>query len=400
MTDVTHDDSDVRAVRPRARDLPRAVWVLVATRAVNRLGAFTLPFLAVVLVAELGATVTQAGYVVAAFGLATIPSRLAGGVLADRLGRVPTIVVGLVGCALALLWIAASASLTPAVVGVVALGLAFELYEPPSQALVADLTDDDQRPVAYGLMSASLAAAGAAAGLLAAWLGGFDLRWLLVADAVSCLVAAVLVAALVRAPRPAAGPASPGATTGPWRDVRLLAMLAAGTVFALLYMAIVMALPLTLAARGLRPEHAGLVLTVSAVTVVAAQPLLRWPRLGDGFGALRTGYLVLAVGLAGAGLATSLPAFLLAAVVWSVGDLLLMGHAWTIVSRLAPPASRGSYLAAYGLSWGVATVLAPLAGTQLLDRVGRRCSGRSWRCSASAWPWSNRRCRGCARPLR
>ena len=78
------------------RDLPATVWLLVAARAVNRLGAFTLPFLSLTLVAELGASVAQAGYLLAVFGLATIPSRLLGGRLSDRWGTRATIVGGLV----------------------------------------------------------------------------------------------------------------------------------------------------------------------------------------------------------------------------------------------------------------------------------------------------------------
>ena len=43
------------------RGLPGAVWALVLARAVNRLGAFTLAFLTVLLTRRLGASVTEAG---------------------------------------------------------------------------------------------------------------------------------------------------------------------------------------------------------------------------------------------------------------------------------------------------------------------------------------------------
>ena len=88
---------------------------------------------------------------------------------------------------------AASRSLTEAAVAVVLLGLAFEVYEPPSQSLVADATSPEDRPVAFGLLVAALAAAGMGAGLLAALLAGIDLRWLFVADAVTCLACAAIV---------------------------------------------------------------------------------------------------------------------------------------------------------------------------------------------------------------
>lgn len=371
MTAEAVNDSDRIASTVRRRELPRAVWALVLARTVNRLGAFTLSFLTVVLVDDFGASVGAAGAVMAAFGLTSVFSRLVGGRLADRVGPVPTICLGLLGCAIAQLWVAASPTFAGAVVGVIALGLAFELYEPPSQALVADLTTDAQRPLAYGLLSAALAVAGTAAGGLAVVLGAIDLRWLLVADAVTCLMTVVIVAAVVRAP---AAPVTAGderAPDSPWRDRRLLAMLASGTGFALVYMTIVITLPLAMAARGLAAEQAGIVLAAAALTVLGAQPVLRWRAVaGDGFRATTIGYVVLAAGLGGAASATSTLGLAAAAVVWSVGDLLLMGHAWTIVSRLAPTGSRGRYLAAYGLSWGVATVLAPVLGTLLLAGGG------------------------------
>ena len=79
---------------------------------------------------------------------------------------------------------------------------------------------------------------------------------------------------------------------------------------------------------------------------------------------------MLAAGLLATGLVRSLAGFVAATVVWSLGDLVLMGRAYTLVAAIAPEHGRGSYLATYGLSWGVAAVVAPLLGTQLLERAG------------------------------
>ena len=239
------------------RALPSTVWVLVLARAVNRLGAFTLPFLSVTLVASFGASVVEAGYMLAAFGVATIPSRLVGGWLADRCGARTTIVTGLVATAGAQLALAAAPSLGLAALAVVALGLAFELYEPASQAMVADATSDAQRPVAFGLLAAAMAVAGMVAGLLGALLAGFGLRWLFVVDAATCLACAGLVHRWLAAVLPAPVPAYA------WRDRRLLTMLALGCVFAVVYLQVGVALPLTVVARGL-PHEAPAVVEVLA----------------------------------------------------------------------------------------------------------------------------------------
>ncbi|WP_017237583.1 MFS transporter [Streptomyces sp. SS] len=362
--------------------MPRTVWLLVVARGVNRLGAFSLPFLTVLISTDFGAGVTTAGLLSAAFGLATIPSRLAGGRLASRLGRRRTIVLGLTGCAGAQLGIAAAGSLVAVAVFAVLLGLVFELYEPPSQALIADAVGPSERVRAYGLFNAALAAGGTGAGLVAAALGRWDLRWLFVVDAVTCLLCALILR--IALPADHADPSGEGAPSGdagraeqaepvhPWRDRALRAMFLSGTLFALVTTMITMGLPLTLARHGLEPADAGLLFTASAVTVVAAQPALRLRRLAElsDSAAIALGHLLLAAGLAGYAAASTMTAFLAATVLWSLGDVLVLGRVLTVVADLAPPGGADRYLAAYGISWGVATVAAPVTCTQLLQHVG------------------------------
>ncbi|MFE7161385.1 MFS transporter [Streptomyces sp. NPDC057636] len=353
--------------------LPRAVWWLIAARAVNRLGAFSLPFLTVLIAAQYAASAAVAGLVSAAFGLATVPSRLVGGRLSDRLGPRRTIVVGLAGCAVAQLGIAAANTLVVTVIFVVLLGLVFELYEPPSQALIADAVTAPARVRAYSLLNAALAAAGMGAGLIAASLGRWDLRWLFVADAVTCLICALVVQRVLPGDPPRAGRA-PRQThhVAPWRDSTLMALLVSGTLFALVYLQIMITLPLSMAHRGLRPADAGLLFTTSALTIVLGQPLLRFKPLVtlSTPAAFATGYTLLALGLAGYGAAHSLSGYFAPTAVWSLGDLVLMGRVYALVADLAPAHGTGRYMAVYGTSWGIAGILAPLAGTQLLQYTG------------------------------
>lgn len=381
----------MHTLAPRER-LPKGIRLLIVARAVNRLGAFSLSFLTVLISTDFGVSAATAGLVSAAFGLATVPSRLFGGYLADRLGRRRTILLGLTGCAVAQLGIAAAGSLPVIAVFAVLLGLVFELFEPPSQAMIADGVRAADRTRAYSLLNAALAAAGMGAGLIAASVGRWDLRWLFVVDALTCLACAVIIGLVVPPDGPRRGRATPVTSSSAWRDPALLAMLGCGTLLALIYMVIMILLPLALPAYGLQAADAGFLFTVSALTIIAGQPLLRLrpvaalpPAAGLAAGAAfmaagLAGY-ALAPTLAGNALAPALPALAVATVVWSVGDLLIMGRAYAIVAGLAPPDARGRYLAVFGTSWGFATVAAPLAGTQLLERLGAQ---GLWVCLAGA----------------
>jgi dipeptide/tripeptide permease len=375
--------------------VPRQVQVLVAARAVNQLGAFSLVFLTVMLCRVMGASLAAAGAVSALFGMATIASRLLGGRLADRIGRRRTILAGLAGCAAAQLGIAAAPDLAVAAVCAVLLGLAFELYEPPSQAMIADATEPAQRTHAYALLTTALAAGNMGAGLIADAVGRSGLRWLFVVDAASCLACAVIVRLALpggerRPARELRSRGSGGRTAGsPWRDPALLAMTGAGTVFALVYMLILIALPLSLSARGLNPASAGLVMATATLTLVVSRPALRIPMLArlSGPVACGTGFALMAAGLAGYATAHSLVGLLGPTMVWSAGNLLLSGRSFAVVTALAPPGATARYLAVYGLSWGIATVVAPVLATQVIGSLGPAVlwSGCALLCATMSW---------------
>ncbi len=378
MTDDNTMTSDaeipVPPATPPRSPLPRIVWWLVAARTVNRMAAFSLPFLALLLAQERQWSTASVGLAMTGFGLATIPSRLLGGRLADRLGRRTTIVIGLTGCALSQFGLALAGSVVGTVAAVLALGLCFEIYEPPSQALVADFVPLEDQPAAHGLLASGLAVAGVAAGGLATWLTHIDLRWLFVADAVSCLACAGLLAmTLPRDCRPGGDvDISEAVGRSPWRDPRLIMLLAMQTGFAVVYLQSTFALPLSLTGRGLPASTFAVLLTASALTFVAGQPVLRLDRVRRlrRPTMLRTGYLLMAAGLAGYAVATSLWAYVLATVVVAIGDLFVIGHLMTAVAAVAPPGQRARYLAVFGTSWGAAAVLSPAVGAGLLSLAG------------------------------
>ncbi len=228
--------------------------LLIVARFVNRAGAFALPFLTLWLTREFGASLQAAGLVVAAFGLASMASRLLGGRLADRWGRRPTIAAGLLGCATALAAMAGSSTLGEAIAAVVLLGLSFEIYEPASQALIADGVEPVDRPAAFGMLGASLSAAALVAGLLATILAPESLRLLFVADSATCLASAdrrTEPAAEDRPPEHLAAARTSGRS--PWHDPTFVFLFTTNTVFAACYLQVFVTLPFTLRSHAIGP---------------------------------------------------------------------------------------------------------------------------------------------------
>ena len=149
-------------------------------------------------------------------------------------------------------------------------------------------------------------------------------------------------------------------------------MTGAGTVFALVSMVMLVGLPLSAAADGLNPASAGLVMATGTLTLVLGRPLLQARPLASLShpAATAAGFVVLGTGMAGYAMAHSLAALFAPTVAWALGNLLLTGRAFAVVTALAAPGATARYLAVYGLSWGIATVAAPVLATRVIGSLG------------------------------
>lgn len=354
------------------RGLPRPFWYLFGGTLVNRLGAFVEPFLAFYLTRARGHSVAEAGLVLTALGLGSAVSQVVGGVLADRWGRRATMVAGLTTAGLTLLLVGAVSSLPLLCAAAGLYGLCLSLFRPAVNAAVADLVPAADRARAFALnfwaVNLGFAVATPLGGLLAA--RGY---WLLfVLDAATSLAFALLVLRGVPETRPARHEDDvPGSLRTVARDRLLLALVAAVTLQGVVYLQAFSTLPLVFGRDGLGPGGYGLAVGLNGLLIVVLQPLL----LGLLSGRRRGRLLLLAMLLQGAGfglhgVCSTVLQHTGAVAVWTVGEVLQAGLLSAVVAGLAPVHLRGRYMGAFGVAYGLAGFLAPLAGTQLLEHGG------------------------------
>lgn len=352
-----------------AGGLPRTFWVLWWGVLVNRLGGFVQPLLALYLTQVRGASVAETGYVLTLFGLGCAVSQPVGGVLADRIGRRRTMVLGLVTSAGSLLLLGAVRSLVAIAVAAALYGLCLDLFRPASRAAVVDLVAPADLPRAMALnfwaINLGFAVATPVAGVLA--VRGY---WLLfVLDALTCLAFAVLLLRGVPETRPV-----PTGQAGSTRDVlrdRRMVLLCTGTLLqAVVYLQAFITLPLAFTTDGLSTASYGLVLGVNGLLIIVLQPLLLGVLTGRPDRLLLWAGALQGIGFGATALADDLTGHLVALTVWTVGEVLGAGVIGALVGQLAPVHLRGRYMGVHGLSYGVAGLVAPLLGTQVLARAG------------------------------
>ncbi len=369
----------LRRLAAPAAGLPRTFWVLWAGIFVNRCGSFVVPFLAVYLTRERGLPVATAGLVAAAFGAGSAVASALGGWLADHVGRRTTMVGALVLGGLGMMALGFARELAHILTGTFLVALVGECYRPAMQAAVADLVGPADRVRAFALLYWVINLGYSVGLLLGGVLASSSFLWLFLGDGLTSVLFGLMAWRLVPETRPAAGTApGPGGGHGflrgflaPYRDRPFLAFVLLSVLVLLIFMQHVAALPVEIAARGVPSTWLGFVLGLNGIVIVLVQPFLA-PALArlDHSRTLAAGAVLVGLGFGLNAVARDVPGFAAGVVVWTVGEILVLPVANAVVADLALPAMRGRYQGAFGLSFGVAAFVAPLAGNAVLQHLG------------------------------
>jgi len=248
-----------------------------------------------------------------------------------------------------------------------------EIYRPAAQAAVADIVPAADRTRAYGLIYWAINLGWAVSLSVAGFVAERSMLALFLADAVTSLSFAVIVFVRVPETRPVhhhAGPALSGLLRV-FADGPFMVFLGLHLAVLLVFTQFQLATPLDYAAHGVGPRSFSLIMALNGVGVVVLQPLIA-PRLGryDGARVLALSSLLIGLGFGLNAVSGSIPAYLAAAVLYTVGEVIGFPVASAIVADLAPPDLRGRYQGAFSMAWGLAFTLSPLVGGEVLHRFG------------------------------
>ncbi len=125
--------------------------------------------------------------------------------------------------------------------------------------------------------------------------------------------------------------------------------------------------------QGLETTMVATLWATSAYLLAYAVPLLITGRLGDRFGTRRIyllGLTVFTLSSLACGLAESIEVLILARVAQGLGASLMTPQTMAVITRIFPPRERGSAMAVWGVTAGVATLVGPILGGFLLDGLG------------------------------
>ncbi|MEU2425188.1 MFS transporter [Streptomyces sp. NPDC007851] len=362
-----------RAVRETVSGLPREFWWLWTSTLVNRLGAFVATYMALYLTLDRGYSASYAGLVVSLHGLGGVVSSLGSGVMADRLGRRPTLLVaqGSTAGAVALLGFVQDPVAIAAVAFLV--GMASNASRPAVQAMMADIVRPEDRVRAFSLnywaINLGFAVSSAGAGFVAevSYRAGF------LVEAGMTALCAVLVFLKLPESRPQrtvkeADEVSLGTVL---RDGRYMAVVGLSFLVALVFQQGSVGLPVAMGEAGFTPADYGLAIAVNGVLIVVLQiPVTRVIEHRDARSLLVVSSLLAGYGFGLTAFAGSVGVFALTVCVWTLAEIVNAPTQTGLVVRLSPTHGRGRYQGMYTLSWSAAALIAPLMSGVVIDRFG------------------------------
>lgn len=316
-----------------------------------------VPLISVHYVDGLGWAASAIGLVLALRQLTQQGLTVVGGMMADRLGAKGLIAAGMFIRAVSFFAMAWADSFPLLLTSAFLAALGGALFDSPQSAAIAALTDEDNRARYYSLI-------GVVSGLgmtIGPMLGALLLRFsfsLVALTAAACFFVAGLVT-LWMMPQVQVAVGGQRLTYGvglALRDRRFMAFNGLLMAYWFMWVQLTLSLPLQAKAVSGTADAVSWVYMLNAgMSVLLQYPVLRLAeRRLRPMSILVLGMLLMALGLGGVALATSVPGLLLCVAGFSLGGLLAMPSQQTVKAELANPVALGSYfgVSALALAFG------------------------------------------------
>lgn len=359
--------------------LSKEIWLLSAVMLINRAGAMVLPFMSLYLTTALGFSLTDAGYVLAAYGVGSVLGAYSGGVLTDRYGYYYIQLYSLLVSAVALFILIFLKTFWAISLCVFVFSFISDMLRPANSVAIAAYSKPENRTRSFSLMRLSInlgfSVGPALGGLIAGYLG---FRWIFLIDGVTCIIAAILLIRYLPRKKAASDHnenlQKEAKGLSAYRDKQYLTFILLVSVFAMIFFQLFTSVPVFLEREWKMTEvQIGMLLALNGLLIVIFEmPVVRslehYKRfmilIASGCVTMAIGFVFLGISLSGISLAIGYIIFI------TVAEILAMP--FMINYAVSRPAKdrQGQYMALYSIAYGAAHIIAPVGGMYIADQMG------------------------------
>jgi predicted MFS family arabinose efflux permease len=363
--------------------LPAPVWIVFATTLVNRAGSMVVPFMVLYVTRHLGVRPALAGLALTVYGIGGLVGAPIAGRLCDRLGAFAVLRGSLLMSGLILLAFPLTNRFETFLLLTFVWALVAESVRPASLAALTTFVRPDQRKAAVAVNRLAINLGMSVGPAVGGFLAAVSFPLLFIVDGVTALAAGVVLSVLLVL-RPVApvvahgGDADGRAANGDrraasvLRDPRAVVFLTGVFLMSVVFYQHEGAMPLFLVRDlGYRESFYGLLFAVNTLLIVVAEvplnlAMARWSHRWT----MVLGAVLFALGFGSMAVVHSVPGLVLAAVIWTFGEMIALPASGAYATDIAPPGRSGQYAGAYASTFSLAILVGPWAGTVALERFG------------------------------
>ncbi|MFN3190580.1 MAG: MDR family MFS transporter [Aureliella sp.] len=380
-------------------ELPLPVRILCFGSFVNRAGSFVVIFLSIYASEQLGFGVPFATACIGVLGFGSMLGSMAGGMLADRVGRRSVMLVALFGGATSLGLLSQVGNKWLFMLNVGLFAFVADLYRPAASAMIADLVDVSKRAHAFALMYISINLGFAIAPPVGGLLAGYSFQYLFWLDALTMTAFGAIICCLIPETLPKrtrdglevedlhgdgpdgkllANNANDGRHVS-WRaafsrmksDRAFLLFCLSTLLIGIVFVQGFSTLPLHLRKMGCSNIEFGLLMSINGVLIFLMQlPMTHWLSRFNAMTMVLVGGILISIGFGLTAISGSIAFAGLCIAVWTIGEIFQAPFKQSIVSDMAPDEMRGNYMGLFTMCYATAlTIGAPLGG-EVLHSLG------------------------------
>ena len=381
----------VKQFKSNFKKYPTPFKILVIATFIDRVGGYILnPFFTLFLSTKFNLQMTQIGFLFTISSFGGIFGGLLGGAMSDKFGRKTILISALVISALGNLAMGIVDNLQVFYILILITGVFGFAGGPAQQAMVADLLPKEKQAGGFGILRVAVNIAATVGPILGGlMLVGNNFIILFIADAVFSCITALIVLVKIPETNPNQvkekksqelnlNQVSFKDTLKGYRDVladhAFLVFIGISALTTLVYMQMYSTLSIYLfEIHNLPISQFSVILSLNAISVVLSQFLVT--RLVTKYAPLimmGVGTLFYCVGYGMYGFVSSFPLFIVAMLIITIGEMIVLPLGQGVVARLAPEDKRGRYMGVYMFAFIIPNLFGFLGAGLIWDHLGAK----------------------------
>ena len=361
------------------------MWIVCTATFVNRAGVMVIPFMVLYVTKQLGVAASVAGLALTVYGVGGLISGPVAGRLCDRIGPLTVLRGSLILSGAMLLAFPLVHRFSSFLVVTFFWSLLAEAVRPATLTALTGAVEPERRKAAVALNRLAINLGMTIGPAIGGFLATASMPLLFIVDGATSFVSGIVLWSLLewrrdvqrldeppvaRAARASDARAVVGAVVH--RDGHALVFFFGILLVSFVFIQHEAALPVFLVRElGYRESFYGMLFAVNTLLIVAIEVPLNlamqdWPH----HRAMMLGAFLNAVGFGSLAIARTPASLVLAAVIWTFGEMITFPVSGAYAADIAPPGRAGEYVGAYASMFSLSMLVAPWAGTALLDRLG------------------------------